>query len=71
MIKGFNDDEILNFIELTKNLLSKYRQRDNVNEIIRKVIYSKKATRCRIDNFENLNDPNKYSKNRSMTTIGG
>ncbi len=53
------------------NLLKVLRSGDSLEESILKVMYKKKAVRAGMNSFEQLSNPKKHSKNRSMITIGG
>lgn len=53
------------------NLLTAYRQGENIEPLIANLIHKKHAVRAGMTDFETLNNPEYHTNNRSMITIGG
>ncbi|MDW5287675.1 GTP 3',8-cyclase MoaA [Formosa sp. PL04] len=53
------------------NLLTAYRQGENIEPLISNLIQKKYAVRAGMTDFETLNNPENHTNNRSMITIGG
>lgn len=53
------------------DLLSAFRNGEDVDQLIRKSVWNKKAVRAGMDSFEEFSDASLNQKNRSMITIGG
>lgn len=59
------------FSNIETNLLSKLRNGEELDDLIQKSIYKKKAVRAGMDNLEKLENPDHHTNNRSMIAIGG
>lgn len=53
------------------NLLTAYRQGENIEPLIANLIQKKYAVRAGMTDFKTLNNPENHTNNRSMITIGG
>ena len=53
------------------DLLSALRNGENIEQLIAGSLSKKKAVRAGMTTFKEFNDPEKHTKNRSMTAIGG
>jgi len=53
------------------DILTPYRNGENIIPLLENSLKNKKETRGGMDNWEKLNDPKMHSQNRSMIAIGG
>jgi molybdenum cofactor biosynthesis protein A len=59
------------FSNTETDLLTHFRQGEDIRPLILESIYHKKAVRSGMETFAQLADPAEHSKNRSMISIGG
>ena len=59
------------FSQSETDLLTPYRNGEDILPFIQKAIWAKRAKRAGMDTFETMTDPAYFEQNRSMITIGG
>ncbi|WP_455168835.1 GTP 3',8-cyclase MoaA [Aegicerativicinus sediminis] len=59
------------FSQSETDLLTPYRNGEDILPVIQKAIWAKRAKRAGMDTFETMTDPKYFEQNRSMITIGG
>lgn len=59
------------FSQFETDLLTPYRNGEDILPVIQKAIWAKRAKRAGMETFETMTDPKYFEQNRSMITIGG